>query len=164
MADQDDPDRETLTAYLDGELDEAATEALEARLGNDPKLRAELDAMQKTWGMLDFLPKAEPSPDFTNRTIDRLTLAGQSTQTAGMSRGRLVRRYATWIVACVLAGAVGFGATAAVRHYVVKPDPNESLVHDLRLLERLKAYEKVDNLDELKPLDQPDLFGEEAAS
>ena len=75
MAELDENDRETLTAYLDGELDDAATEALEARLGQDPKLRAELETMQKTWGMLDFLPKAEPSPDFTNRTIDRLTLA-----------------------------------------------------------------------------------------
>jgi anti-sigma factor RsiW len=163
MAEFDENDRETLTAYLDGELDDAATEALEARLGQDAKLRAELEAMQKTWGMLDLLPKADPSPDFTNRTIDRLSLAGRSTQST--RRPGLLRRVATWTIACSLAAAVGVGSTAAVRRYATKPiDPNESLVRDLRLLERLKAYEKVDDLDELKALDHPDLFGEEGAS
>ena len=163
MAELDESDRETLTAYLDGELDDAATEALEARLGHDAKLRAELETMQKTWGMLDFLPKAEPSPDFTNRTIDRLSLAGQSTQLT--RHPSLLRRVATWTLACSLAAVVGIGSTAAVRHYATKPiDPNESLVHDLRLLERLKAYEKVDDLDELRALDQPDLFGDEGSA
>ena len=163
MAELDENDRETLTAYLDGELDDAATEALEARLGQDAKLRAELETMQKTWGMLDFLPKVEPSPDFTNRTIDRLSLAGQSTQSAG--RPRLFRRVATWAIACSLAAIVGVGSTAAVRRYATKPiDPNESLVRDLPLLERLKAYEKIDDLDELKALDQPDLFGDEGSA
>ena len=162
MAELDEGDRETLTAYLDGELDDAANEALEARLGKDAKLRAELETMQKTWGMLDFLPKAEPSPDFTNRTIDRLTLAGQSTQFHGPS---LFRRIATWTLACSLAAVVGIGSTAAVRHYTVRPiDPNESLVQDLRLLERLKAYENVDDLDEMRALEQPDLFGEEGSA
>jgi anti-sigma factor RsiW len=163
MAELDENDRETLTAYLDGELDDAQTEALETRLGQDAKLRAELETMQKTWGMLDFLPKAELSPDFTNRTIDRLTLAGQSTQLAG--RPSTFRRVATWTMACLLAAVVGVGGAAAVRRYAVKPiDPNESLVPDLRLLERLRAYEKIDDLDELRALDQPDFFGEESAS
>ncbi|HEX3314041.1 MAG TPA: hypothetical protein VHR72_04065 [Gemmataceae bacterium] len=163
MAELGEADRETLTAYLDGELDDAATEALEARLGKDSKLRAELETMQKTWGMLDFLPKAEPSPDFTNRTIDRLTLAGQSTQ---LARGPgLFRRIATWTLACSLAAVVGIGSTAAVRHYTLKPvDPDESLIRDLRLLERLRAYETVDDLDEIRALDQPDLFGDEGGA
>ena len=30
--------------------------------------------MKQTWGMLDFLPKASPSANFTNRTMERLSL------------------------------------------------------------------------------------------
>src|SRR5439155_7859892 len=63
-----------LVAYLDGELDEAATQAVEAKIATDPDARAEIDALKQTWGMLDFLPKASPSPNFTNRTMERLTL------------------------------------------------------------------------------------------
>ena len=45
MATSDDDDRK-LTAYLDGELDEAERAALEARLAADPALRARLDALR----------------------------------------------------------------------------------------------------------------------
>jgi len=67
-------DKAELVAYLDGELDEVATQAVEAKIASDPDARAELDALRLTWGMLDFLPKASPSPNFTNRTMERLTL------------------------------------------------------------------------------------------
>ena len=67
-------DKAELVAYLDGELDEQATQAVEARLATDADARAELDTLKQTWGMLDYLPKASPSPNFTNRTMERLTL------------------------------------------------------------------------------------------
>src|SRR5580658_2364513 len=63
-----------LVAYLDGELDDAAAHAVEAKIATNPDARAELDALKQTWGMLDYLPKASPSPSFTNRTMERLTL------------------------------------------------------------------------------------------
>src|SRR6266542_1206323 len=67
-------DKAELVAYLDGELDEAATQAVEAKIAADPNARAELDALKQTWGMLDYLPKANPSPNFTHRTLERLTM------------------------------------------------------------------------------------------
>jgi len=45
LATSDDDDRK-LTAYLDRELDEAEQAALEARLKNEPTLRARLDALR----------------------------------------------------------------------------------------------------------------------
>ncbi len=36
-----DDEREDLTAYLDGELDEQSARELEAKLGRDPNTRAE---------------------------------------------------------------------------------------------------------------------------
>src|SRR5215210_7089647 len=67
-------DKAELVAYLDGELDEQATQAVEAKLATDADARAELDTLKQTWGMLDYLPKASPSPNFTNRTMERLSL------------------------------------------------------------------------------------------
>jgi anti-sigma factor RsiW len=162
MPSLNDEDRETLTAYLDGELDDDATQELEARLGRDDKLRAELESMRKTWGLLDFLPKAAPSADFTHRTMDRLTLGGHSTQTGVFGIRWPVRRAAMWIFTCFAALGVGGGVAWAYRHYLAKPiDPDEALVHDLRLLERLPAYENVEDLEFLKALDQPELFGDD---
>ena len=54
-------ERDNLVAYLDGELDEAAVRSLEARLARDPQARQELEALKRSWEMLDYLPRPEPS-------------------------------------------------------------------------------------------------------
>src|SRR5947208_292785 len=69
----DDEQREDLVAYLDGELDEEAARALEAKLSLDSAVRSEADQLRRTWELLDYLPKAEPSPNFTHRTLDRVS-------------------------------------------------------------------------------------------
>src|ERR1043165_9039025 len=46
-----DDEKAELVAYLDGELDETATQAVEARIAADPEARAELEAMKQTWFM-----------------------------------------------------------------------------------------------------------------
>src|SRR5947208_397384 len=70
---EDEPQAE-LVAYLDGELDERATQELEQQIGRDPQLRARADALKKTWELLDFLPQPEPSASFTSRTLDRVAV------------------------------------------------------------------------------------------
>jgi anti-sigma factor RsiW len=82
MSRLNEEDHAELVAYLDGELDEEATQAFEARLSRDQKLRAEADALKKTWEMLDFLPRAEPSPSFTHRTMERLAVQTPSKSVA----------------------------------------------------------------------------------
>lgn len=69
-------EKDDLVAYLDGELSEDETQALEARLSKDPAARAELDSLRQVYGLLDYLPRPEPSDNFTNRTMERLSLAG----------------------------------------------------------------------------------------
>lgn len=157
-----DDDREALTAYLDGELDEEATQRFETRLAAEPVLRAELDAQRKTWSMLDYLPPAAPSADFTHKTLDRIALDAQTTQTAATRRP--LRRTAGWLAGAALALAVGyFGARYYRQEWSPPIDADEAVVRDLRLLQRLSAYDAVDDLDFLKALDAPDLFGEEGA-
>jgi hypothetical protein len=101
-----------LVAYLDGELDDAATQAVEAKIATDPDARAELDALKQTWGMLDYLPKASPSVNFTHRTMERLTLeVGAAKKTMPIAgRGRAWLRGGGWAAAVLLALIGGYFA------------------------------------------------------
>lgn len=73
-----DPLDAELVAYLDGELDPATTRKVEARLAQDPAARARAAELQKSFELLDYLPKPEPSPNFTTRTLDRLPVVKES--------------------------------------------------------------------------------------
>ncbi len=101
-----------LVAYLDGELDDAATQAVEAKIATDADARAELDALKQTWGMLDYLPKASPSVNFTNRTMERLTLeVNPVAKTMPMpARSGAWLGSAGWAVAVLLALTGGYFA------------------------------------------------------
>src|ERR1051325_9808599 len=68
-----DEDRAALVAYLDGELDEEAAREVETRISQDPTVRAEVESLKRTWDLLDYLPRAEPSPSFTHRTLSLVT-------------------------------------------------------------------------------------------
>jgi hypothetical protein len=67
-----DPFEAELVAYLDGELDPAAARKVEARLAKDPAARARAAELKKSFDMLDYLPKPEPSTTFTSRTLEKL--------------------------------------------------------------------------------------------
>jgi len=88
MSQLNDDDLNALTAYLDGELDDAASQAFEARLRRDPDLRAEAEAMKRTWEMLDYLPRPEPSTSFTHRTLERLAVLDTAPATPVPAPGR----------------------------------------------------------------------------
>src|SRR5262245_30216124 len=67
-----DPFEADLVAYLDGELDPLAARKVEERLASDPAARQKAAALKKTFDLLDYLPKPEPSPTFTTRTLDKI--------------------------------------------------------------------------------------------
>jgi len=58
-------DVETLTAYLDGQLDSAHSQRLESRLGSDPELKATLDALREARTVLRRLPQRRAPRNFT---------------------------------------------------------------------------------------------------
>src|SRR5436190_19674967 len=78
-------ERAELVAYLDGELAAAATERVESRLRDDPRIRAEVDAYRRTWDLLDRLPPAPASPTFASRTLDQLAVSLPSHEIAKRS-------------------------------------------------------------------------------
>jgi anti-sigma factor RsiW len=156
-----DEEREELTAFLDGEADAAVRDKIEARLNQDPALRAEADAMRRTWELLDQLPRPEPAQDFTSRTLSRLSAVG-SAPTITLGTPAFWHRV-PWsrVAAVTLALAIGWFAATAWQRREPRPlradDP--VLVHDLRLIENLPLYVPVETLDYLSALDQPERFG-----
>src|SRR5436853_6987091 len=117
MANLSEEDRADLVAYLDGELDEASALQLEAKLNTDVQMRTEADALKRTWELLDYLPRPEPSPSFTNRTLDRVaTLRPTSTN-------HLQRRRRRWLLRLGWAAAMFLAAVAGYAGMALLPDP-----------------------------------------
>ena len=61
-----------LVSYLDGELEPGKANEVEAKLGRDTHLRREAESLRRAWDLLDFLPRPEPSADFTNKTLSQV--------------------------------------------------------------------------------------------
>jgi anti-sigma factor RsiW len=158
MAELNDDERDELIAFLDGELDETRSREIEARLSLDTSFRAEADALKQAWGMLDYLPVPEAPADFTNRTLERLSL--QQMRSSILEK-KLQRRWLpriAWAAACLLAAAAGLGVAALL--WLPRTEPAD-MVRYLGVLEKLHLYEHVDDFDFLQKLDRPDLFGNE---
>ncbi|HEY7327621.1 MAG TPA: hypothetical protein VH592_08280 [Gemmataceae bacterium] len=153
-------ERADLVAYLDGELTGEAARALEAKLSLDPAARAEADALRRTWELLDYLPRPQPSLRFTHRTLERLSPVRADEQ----QRQRLWRIRCLglgWAAALLLAGWTGY----AVYNWIVPREPGErQLLQDLRIIENKRLYDRIEDLDFWRALDAPDLFGEDASN
>jgi anti-sigma factor RsiW len=153
-------DREDLIAYLDGEADAKTARSVEAKLSTDPAARKEAEALKRAWDMLDYLPRPEPSPNFTHRTMERLTVQGSS-----KSRGW--RNWAFglgWAASVLFAAGIGFAGAMVFQHQR-QAALERDIVHDLHTVEHLRAYEHVDDIDFLHKLanpNDPDLFGEDS--
>lgn len=162
-----DDDRENLSAYLDGELDEEASHALEAKINLDPEARAEVEALKQAWGMLDYLPRPQPSTGFTHRTLEKLSLVqmGKALETGRMpAPGSGLLRYIAWAAAFLAMTGAGLGASFLLWHQPRDQGAEEPLVRHLRVLEKWRQYEHIDDLDFLKSMDHPDMFGDEPGS
>ena len=162
MIEETDPAEESLeelTAYLDGELEPAEVQRVEARLGSDTAYRAQLQALQKTWDLLEILPAEVPDSSFVKTTME------MAIQDAVVSRQHRNRRSLRWIFrnllfVLLLLGAFGIACYATM---MAKTAPHRQLVNDLMLIENLDRYNKVDrNLEFLTRLDEWGLFADDA--
>lgn len=158
----DEQVREDLVAFLDGELDEELSRRVEVGIHTSPEVRGEAESLRRTWELLDFLPRAEPSATFTQRTLDRIKPisgdAGPARRGTWWKRGACSLAWAASLLLSTLAGYAGY------QYFHPQQPGDRELIHDLRIIENLRLYELVEDLDYLKELDQPDLFGEERGS
>jgi anti-sigma factor RsiW len=154
-------EQENLVAYLDGELTEDESRAVEADLSQRAEVRREADALRHTWELLEYLPRPQASQDFTHRTLERLDTL-QLRQQARARRRRWLAR-AGWAAGLVAAGVLSFMAISqwwAEPAPVVPVPPAELSADDLRLLEHWREYEKIDNVTFLQGLEP--IFGEDS--
>ncbi len=156
-----DDERINLVAFLDGELAEADAIKLEDKVARSVSVRREIQALEKTWNMLDWLPRLELPEEFASQTVTRIHTQQLR---AEMIEGRLKRftiiagKIVGW-AACVLAAAgVGF---AAIR--LAWPDPTRELINDLEIVENLDSYRAIPDIEFLDSLAKLGAFSEPAA-
>lgn len=155
-----DEERADLVAYLDGELTGEAARAMEAKIALNPAVRAEAESLKRTWNLLDYLPRPEPSPSFTEKTMSRLAPLRKAADNPG-GWGKRLRRVALglgWVAALVVCAFAGYKGYEML---VPRPPSEGDLVRDLRLIENKRYYDNVDDLPFLKKLAQPELFGDD---
>jgi hypothetical protein len=130
---------EELTAYLDGELDQSSMERVEIRLGKDPEYLAEMQALQKTWDLLDAVPHAEPGASFTKTTME--LVVGEAVKSVRKKRASWVWpiRIAVMLVIPSLLFVTAYGI---IRQLQAQPD--QILIDNLGLIENLPRYEAIE--------------------
>jgi hypothetical protein len=115
--------------------------------------------LEKTWGMLDWLPRPELPAEFASQTITRIHSQRLDAERleSRFKRGVLLACKATLWLACVMAMAtIGF---AVVRH--AWPDPNRDLVNHLDILENLDTYRAIPDSKFLEDLNRLGIFVEQ---
>ena len=163
----DDPD---LIAYLDGELDADESRTVETQLAGDAETRVKAEEYKKTYDLLDYLPKPEPSESFTARTLTKLqpvlapspTGSAPSLSTSGTlpaPRAKLGPEFLLWAVALVAIGGAGYFGHLLAQPYLNPPREAEKFDQaDLPLIHDLPLYTGVDDLEFLRRLQEADLF------
>lgn len=150
------PSDDDLVAYLDGELDDAAARKIEEKVTADAATRTKIQSLRKTYDLLDYLPKSEPSADFATKTITQIQkLPFRSFE---VPRARLTNRNGIWtsLAAC---SAIAMGLVAGMLSRPSTPAAEPLTPDLLPVLARLPLYTGVDDLEFLRKLDRPDLFG-----
>ncbi len=152
-----DPDRELLTAYLDGELDPPEIQKVETRIAVDVPFREQLQELQRTWDMLDELPLTEPTQSFTKSTLE-LVIKDTKAQIDKSRRSPM-----TWpirIAVLVAIPLITFFASSWTIAYV-QSAPVRELIRDLPVIENFDVYKKAESIEYLMELDQSGLFEDE---
>lgn len=153
-------ERSNLVAYLDGELTELESRTLAAKLTGSVSARREVEALEKTWELLDHLNRPQVSAEFTQRTVTQAqggaSLDDRIVDVASKTAHKVLR---LGVLVCVALVAVSLSYVATRWLW---PDPSARLVRDLSIAEHLDEYREVGTLDILKLLDDEPAFNEDA--
>ncbi len=148
-------ERSNLVAYLDGELNEAESRAIAALLTKSPTVRHEVDTLQKTWELLDFLPRVTVPEQFSERTVTEIRKL-EDAAPAWHPAVSIWTSHATRFLVTSVVAAIGLGTGYAVTRWMVT-DPTARLAQELGLAEHLDEYLQVGSFEFLSKLaDSPE--------
>lgn len=150
---------EQLVAYLDGELDDASSRRIEELLASDPNVRDTLEKLEGTWELLDHLERAHIDEVFTKSTLEMVAVAAADDVQKEQAEAPR-RRRRRWLIAG--AGLLGAGVGGFLAAFLFWSNPNQELLEDLPVLERLDEYRQIDDVEFLELLleNREDLFAE----
>ena len=111
-----DEAREQLSAYLDGELDAASRRAVEDALAAHPELRAELDALLRTAGLVRSMPRVAAPTGFASRVAAAIAAEAAPAPARPQARPGGPHAWRSVIVAAAACLLVGFVALVVSRH------------------------------------------------
>lgn len=154
-----EPDND-LIAYLDGELDDAAAEKVEAELARDPAARARADEYKKSFDLLDYLPRPEPSPTFATRTLTRLqpVVGASGSRVAAPPRRKVWPEVLAWAVLTAVVAGAAFAGHHEWRQATDPKAADDLPISDLAVIESLPLYAGTDDLEFVRDLWQAGLF------
>jgi anti-sigma factor RsiW len=142
--------RENLVAYLDGELDEAATQQVEQVLAESVVARHDVDMLSRTWDLMNVLPGVKASEEFTRKTLSSIRAAESPRSSPfGHAAAKNLKRGLTlviWAAVVVGAAVLGFQATRLV------PNPADELLDNLDVIANFDDYREVGDVEFLKAL------------
>jgi anti-sigma factor RsiW len=146
---------EELVAYLDGELGPEEATRVERRMAEDPRYNARLNQLQRAWDLLDTLQRTEADDQFVHSTVAMVAI--QAAEDAKSQQMKTVQtRSLAWLaLAAVL--LISAGATYAVVQRRLA-QPNQQLVRDLPVIERVDDYRNIGTLEFLRQLERENLF------
>jgi hypothetical protein len=151
-------ERSNLVAFLDGEIGEEDAQKLEEKVARSVSVRKEVQALEKTWNMLDWLPRLEAAPDFASQTLTRIhsqqmraERIEERVKWAAIVTGRVLG----WVACVAAAVALGFAATR-----LAWPDPTRELVNDLDVVDHLESYRAIPDIEFLNNLASVGLFSD----
>lgn len=152
--------RDDLVAYLDGELPDGLANAIDQVLARSEVARNEVEALARTWEMLDALPVPQASSEFTDRTMTTLKVGEvpyNITEQAWFGYLKKGSVLAVWFAVLGLSGWLGFQITT---RWV--PNEQEQILEDLPLLQNFDAYQEVQSIDFLEQLNRSGAFNTSA--
>jgi len=143
-------DRDNLTAYLDGELDENATRRIESILTSSEVARTDVEVLARTYELLDLLPRPASGKEFTEKTIATAKQEEYREPITHQAWFRYVEQSLPligWSFAVFLAACCGF----AITHQWV-PQQEDLLLEELPLIQNLDQYSEIGSVQFLEAL------------
>ena len=146
---------EELVAYLDGELGPEEATRVERRMAEDPRYNARLNQLQRAWDLLDTLQRTEADDQFVHSTVAMVAI--QAAEDAKSQQMKTVRSKSLAWVALTAVLLISAAATYAVVQRRLSR-PNQQLVRDMPVIERVDDYRNIDSLEFLRQLERENLF------
>jgi anti-sigma factor RsiW len=143
-------ERANLVAYLDGELADPDARAVATKLAHSATARREVEALEKTWDLLEYLPRPKTSEDFTARTLSQVLDDDVQSHPLGSTALRIARRAGSVLLGITL-GLLAFAIGYALVQWVW-PNPSVRLTRELPIAEHLDEYRDVGSFEFLREL------------